>query len=240
MTQIISGTSAIKNNVLSFAIKSKSKLKSNNSKSGESQEVYPFKNINDINNVSSYLKTKNIRDYTIFIVGINTGLRCGDLLSLSWEKVLNNISGNINDSVTIFEEKTNKKRNIEFNDLVLTLLTDYYLHEYYRLGTAPTGYLFKSKRANSEGINCVGVDHVRKMLKEAALACDITFNVGTHSMRKTWGYHFFQTLTQNGNVDAIYMLQEFFNHSSVKVTKAYIGLQKEIERSMYQKIQLGN
>ncbi|WP_214873267.1 tyrosine-type recombinase/integrase, partial [Exiguobacterium sp. s140] len=65
-----------------------------------------------------------------------------------------------------------------------------------------------------------------RIMKEAGEALGME-NVGTHSLRKSFGYHFYQK-----NKD-IAMLQDIFNHSSERVTKIYIGIaQDEIDRAM--------
>jgi len=76
------------------------------------REVEPFKNIKDIEKIKQYLKGKdNKRDYTIFVVGINVGLRAGDLLSLKWHDVLK--GDRIKPSIHVVEEKTGKGKEIE-------------------------------------------------------------------------------------------------------------------------------
>ena len=64
------------------------------------QEAEPIKNTRDINKIKQYLYGKeNKRDYCIFVVGINVGLRAGDLLSLKINDVTDGIS--VFDTVTI-------------------------------------------------------------------------------------------------------------------------------------------
>ena len=72
-------------------------------------EVEPIRNIKDINKIKQYLLgKKNKRDYCIFVVGINIGLRAGDLLSLKVRDVTDGVT--IFDEVTIREQKTDKKK----------------------------------------------------------------------------------------------------------------------------------
>lgn len=75
----------------------------------KAQEVEPIKNLKDIQKVKQYLAGKdNKRDYMLFVVGINVGLRAGDLLQLRVNDILSN--GKIVDSVKLKEEKTDKYR----------------------------------------------------------------------------------------------------------------------------------
>jgi integrase len=52
-------------------------------------------------------------------------------------------------------------------------------------------------------------------------------DIGTHTMRKTFGYHYYKA-----TID-IAMLQDIFNHSAPSITKRYIGItQDEIDKSL--------
>jgi integrase len=51
--------------------------------------------------------------------------------------------------------------------------------------------------------------------------------IGTHTLRKTFGYHFYQQTKD------VAMLQEIFNHSSPAITLKYIGVnQDSMDRAM--------
>jgi integrase len=51
--------------------------------------VEPIKDIEKIEEIKDVLLEKSYRNYMIFLVGINTGLRIGDLLKLKVEDVRN-------------------------------------------------------------------------------------------------------------------------------------------------------
>ncbi len=65
--------------------------------------VEPIRDRNQLSNMKNYLKGRNLRDWLLFILGINSGLRISDLLSLQvedvkecnriklWEKKLENL-----------------------------------------------------------------------------------------------------------------------------------------------------
>lgn len=61
-------------------------LKSNNIPKAEAVE--PIKNKKDVKKLVEFLHITNIRNYAIVVLGINTLLRAGDLLSLTWKDVL--------------------------------------------------------------------------------------------------------------------------------------------------------
>ena len=58
------------------------------------------------------------------------------------------------------------------------------------------------------------------ILKIAAEECGLE-SVGTHTMRKTFGYHFYNKYKD------IVMLMELFNHASPAITKKYIGIKQD-------------
>lgn len=77
-------------------------------------------------------------------------------------------------------------------------------------------YLFPS--------NCGGhisADTFRKVLKKAAKKCGVPGNMGTHTLRKTFGWFHFMK-----NHD-LALLQHIFGHGSEEITTRYIGLISE-------------
>ncbi|MCG4734451.1 hypothetical protein L0M92_12650, partial [Casaltella massiliensis] len=62
--------------------------------------VEPIKNIEDINKIKKYLKSKNLRNYLIFVMGINTGIKTCQILNLKIEDILD-YNNNIRDSISI-------------------------------------------------------------------------------------------------------------------------------------------
>ena len=50
----------------------------------------------------------------------------------------------------------------------------------------------------------------------------ISYNVGTHTLRKTFGYHHYRKFKD------VAILQKIFNHSSPEVTLRYIGINQDI------------
>lgn len=47
-------------------------------------------------------------------------------------------------------------------------------------------------------------------------------SIGTHTLRKTFGYHFYQKYKD------LALLQELFNHSAPSVTLRYIGINQDM------------
>lgn len=173
------------------------------------------------------LADKKYKYYALFTLGINTGLRISDLLSLKWEDILNS-RGKITDRIILFEKKTRKRAEIPLNKTVQGALSLYWKH------TVSQTYVFA---AENDKVNNkekpVSRQYVYKILREYIVdRAGFTEAVGTHTMRKTFGYQAY--------VDGwdIYRIQECLNHSSPSITRRYIDLSQEDKDSVYLKIDL--
>ena len=189
------------------------------------KEVDPIKNTRDINKIKQYLYGKeNKRDYCIFVVGINVGLRAGDLLSL---KIKDVTDGNtIFDIVTIKEQKTGKTRNFALNkyakeaiQISINSLADYDFDD----------YLFKSRKGGH-----LGVRPLHHIIKTLTKDLGIKGNFGTHTLRKTMAYHRYI------NKVPLETLQKLLNHSSSAITLRYIGITQKVIIDCYNAVNLWN
>lgn len=70
----------------------------------------------------------------------------------------------------------------------------------------------------------VQTDYYRQRLKEAVRDCEISYNVSTHSLRKTFAYWIYTTHPFDPN--CVYSLQKMFNHESIQQTLDYAGVTK--------------
>lgn len=50
--------------------------------------VEPIRDINTVMDIADYLKSKNERDYVMFMFGIYTGLRISDMLNFIWRVIV--------------------------------------------------------------------------------------------------------------------------------------------------------
>lgn len=149
------------------------------------------------------------RDVLIFLLGINTGLRVSDLVKLKVSDVRGKNSFFIN------EGKTEKKRKVNIDMLQNEI-------ERYTEGRQSNEYLFKSQKGDSH----ITTTQVYRVLDAVAdfLGRD---DIGTHTMRKTFGYHHYKRFKD------VAILQEIFNHAAPSITKRYIGIrQDEIDASL--------
>lgn len=186
--------------------------------------VEPIRDPKKINAVRNYLKGKDIRDYALFVVGINVALRISDLLSLKWEDVLDE-NGKFK-VLELTEGKTKKKRKIKLNKPskkalreLLKSLDSYSMDD----------YIFQSREGENKPITR---HQALNVLKSAAEAVGVQENVGTHTLRKTWGYHAWK----NGFNPALIM--ETLNHSNLSVTKRYLGIRQDEINNLYDSLNL--
>jgi len=169
--------------------------------------VQPIRDIRKVEAIKHYLKQKNGRDYVLFMVGINTGFRISDILTLT--------VGDVKSShIEIIEGKTKKRKRIKIRKSLRRALDDFVK------GKQEYEYLFTGRsRKHISGMKGEPIDSstAYKFLSEAAHVHGVQ-DIGTHSMRKTFGYHFYLKTKD------IALLMELFNHSEESITLRYIGI----------------
>lgn len=172
--------------------------------------VHPIRDHDQINEMKKYLRSQSERNYMLFVTGLNSGLRISDLLPLRVRDARKSY-------FDIRELKTRKQKRIEMTPGLKRELKRYIE------GMEDDQYLFKSR----EGLNKpIGRSQAYKILRGAADYVGLT-GVGTHTLRKTFGYHFYMKYKD------VALLQEIFNHSEEKITMRYIGInQYSMDRAM--------
>lgn len=146
----------------------------------------------------------------LFIIGIKTGLRISDILKLK----VSDVKGT---HISIREKKTGKQQLIRITPSLKRELNRYIE------GKSDDEYLFKSRKGRNKPI---GRSMAYKILRKTAEHFHLD-EIGTHTLRKTFGYHFYQQTRD------VAMLQEIFNHSSPAITLKYIGVnQDSMDRAM--------
>lgn len=171
--------------------------------------VEPIRNKNDIKNVEHILEQQSLRNLLIFAVGTNCGLRISDILGLNVDDVRGK------SYIELTEKKTGKYKrfpiNAKLKPLFEALAKD-------REGKDPFFETMFQNRMNRYT--------AYKIIKTACIEAGVQERVGTHTLRKTFGYHHYQMFKD------VAMLQKIFNHSSPQITLRYIGIeQKQIYES---------
>lgn len=166
--------------------------------------VQPIRDLEKVEKMKSYLRQKNERDYFLFILGIGTGLRISDLLPLVKEDLLAS-------HIDIRETKTVKRKRVKLPGYIKKEILPYIK------GLNDSSYVFKSRQGDNRPIDR---STAYRILRDAADHVNIS-EVGTHTLRKTFGYHFYQQTKD------VAILQELFNHSSPSITLKYIGIHQD-------------
>lgn len=167
--------------------------------------VEPIRDREKVQDIADYLKSKNERDYVLWMFGIYTALRVSDILKMRVRDVKNK------DYIIMREQKTNNERKFVINKKLRKAI-DHYIKD-------KPGYelLFKSRQGQEKAISR---QQAYNIIKEAAAHFGI-YNVGTHTMRKTFGYHMYMK-TKDGM-----LLMKIFGHSDVHITLRYIGVEQD-------------
>lgn len=189
--------------------------------------VDPIRDKNEIALIAKrFLKKGQMRNATLFLIGCSVGLRASDLTKLQL-KDFDSADGRIR----LKEQKTAKYRNIYFNDLASACF-DKLVGSF----NNPTGdtYLFQSCHGSNKPLE---VRSVAKILRKVQNDLNLATRLGTHSMRKTFGYHLFMDNQKSPEILAY--LQDLFNHSSSTQTLRYIGLIEDRRRSLYTELDFG-
>ena len=174
-------------------------------------KVGPFKSLDDIKKIKRHLKD-NPRNLALFVIGINTNLRASDLIRITVGEVKNLKPM---DEYIIREQKTGKVRVINMNESCIKVIQDYL--DAYELEDDDTLFLLT-------------VPSVHRLVKTWAKECGIEGHYGSHSLRKTFGFH--KRVTFGFDIPT---LMTVFNHSNQKQTLDYLCIQAEEVREIYAK-----
>ena len=172
--------------------------------------VEPIRNLEHLQKLEEYLAKKSKRDLLLFTIGTNCGLRISDIVALNVGDVRNK------SHIRIVEKKTGKYKSFPINSKLKPMF------EEYTKGKRSDEALFKTRFQNRMD-RFTAYRIIRKSCKLAGLP----EKVGTHTMRKTFGYHHYQKFKD------VAILQKIFNHSSPQVTLRYIGIEQDLIDESY-------
>ena len=168
--------------------------------------VEPIRDKEKIEKVKRILKTNGSRDFLLFLLGINSGLRISDILKLKVRDVCNK------DYIEITEQKTRKYKKFPITNSFKSYLNEYIMNK------SAEEWLFPSQR----GKKSITRVQAYRIITDACIKAGIRTRIGTHTLRKTFGYHFYQAYKD------IALLQCIFNHSAPSVTLRYIGIDQDM------------
>ena len=166
-----------------------------------------------MNLVRKLARDSNYKMSLLIALGCFTGLRISDILALRWNQILDA------EEFTIIEIKTGKQRTIRINMQLQQHIRDCYEH------INPVG--INAPVLISQKGTVYTVQRINVMLKEIKKKYRLQIgNFRCHSLRKTFGRQVYNMNNDNSEL-ALVKLMELFNHSSVSITKRYLGLRQE-------------
>lgn len=187
----------------------------------------PIRDLDDLEKLKNYYLTEhpNMRNYALINTGVNTALRISDVLALRWKDVYNFEAERLQKYIMITEKKTGKKACIAINrNLQQTLL----LYKEALQSPQPMDYLFEGRVPGKPLCR----SQAFRIIKNACADLSISCQISCHSLRKTFGYHAY-----NSGVNPT-MLMLIFNHSSFDITKRYLGIEQDDKDQVFLKLNL--
>lgn len=167
-----------------------------------------------LNKGMKILKTeKKYKIGFLIVLGINVGLRISDLLKLKFDDIERG-------TLYLIEKKTKKRRTIQLNENVIRAFEQFKLRSKFK-----EGYLFLSNQKTKP----ISVQYANRMLKIVFNKSNL--NISTHTLRKTFGRRVW--VNNNESDKALIYLSEIFEHSSISITRRYLGIRQEQLNEIY-------
>lgn len=167
--------------------------------------VEPIRDIDIVNDIMDYLKADNERDYVLFSFGIYSGLRISDILKLRVRDIRNK------KHIYMREKKTGKERRFIISKELKNIFDSYIKDK------KDYEYLFVSRKGLNKPITR---QRAYMILKDVGKRFGIE-SIGTHSLRKTFGYFLYKQTKD------ILVVKEVLGHTDVSITRRYIGLTQD-------------
>ena len=183
----------------------------NHPRKGSTIKVEPIRHLKDIKSIKRLLQDSP-RDFCLFTLGINTNLRASDLLAITAGMVRNE------EELVLKERKTGKERRITLNPITQKAIRRLLDSREYD----DDDRLFQGQRGP------LTVPTVNRLVKGWCKAINLRGNYGSHTLRKTFGYH--QRVTFGRGLPE---LMTVFNHSTQRQTLDYLCVQPEEIKDIY-------
>jgi len=154
--------------------------------------------------------------YIIF--SINTGLRISDVLNIKHKDL-------VDERIIIIEKKTKKQRVITLNDVVKKS----YKKLVSMLEEANEKYDFEEFVFVSQKKSVYKTQSINDALK--TIFNSKTLQISSHSLRKSFARRVYQN--QNESENSLVLLSDIFSHSSIAITRRYLGIRQETISNVY-------
>ena len=192
--------------------------------------VEPIRDRKKIAQIKNLLRGEHrYRDLVLFVVGINTALRISDLLQLRAHHFLDD-QKRVKRRFWIKEQKRGKRHEVVVNDSIRETLEEY-LTAYPDNASDPEHFIFFNTKVNNY-TEPIKRGQAWKLITSICHDLGLHGNYGTHSLRKTWGYH-----ARMQGVDLALIMHKF-NHTSIAYTKRYLGITDDELQAVIQRLNL--
>ena len=162
-----------------------------------------------------------VRDYAVYALMYQLGLRVGEVHALDLESL--DIKGG---KIQVMG-KGRKERSLHMNDELVNILCDYLAVREHFLNSRKTPALFVSKKGNRLAIRTME-DNLKKVLQRADLKAP--FNVTCHSLRHSMASHL------NDKGTDILVIQSILGHATTRSTEPYIHPSADRVRKALEKL----
>jgi integrase len=192
--------------------------------------VEPIRDRKKIAQIKNQLRGQHrYRDLLLLVVGINTALRISDLLQLHIGHFIDDHK-RIRHRFWIKEQKRNKRHEVFINQSIRQAFSEY-LEAYHGITEESDNFVFFNSKTigYSEPIKR---GQAWKFIVSICNDVGLRGNYGTHSLRKTWGYH-----ARMQGVDLALIMHKL-NHESIAYTKRYLGITDDELEAVAQRLNL--
>ncbi|WP_195820653.1 tyrosine-type recombinase/integrase [Roseobacter sp. MH60115] len=200
----------------------------NHPKAGSTTKVEPLRDVADIRAIKALLAHRP-RDLCLFTLGINTAYRANELLSISVGQVAHLSAG---DALALKQSKNGRYRMTTLNHTAVQSVQGW-LAEHPKAGD-PDAPLFLSQRTR----RALTVSPFINMVKGWCREVGLQGNYGSHTLRKTWGFHQLRGNTQTPPHLVLPLLMEAYGHSRQQQTLEYLCIQSDEVASLFMQVEL--
>lgn len=196
----------------------------NHPKKGSSCKVQPIRSLEAIAKIKEQLQHQP-RNLCLFVLGINTAYRASELLSLRIQDVAHIQVGDV---LSIKQTKNQAYRVTMINRPAFAAIQNW-LRQHPKLENRKAPF-FISNHYMHRALTVSAMNHlIKRWCKDAGLF----ENYGSHSLRKTWGYH-----QRVANGASVALLVRAFGHASEAQTLDYLGILADEIKALYLELEL--
>jgi len=178
----------------------------------------PIRDKRQVNQLLMYYYNKGqMRNYLLIALCIHTALRISDILRISTSDVYDFKNHRIRRTITIIEKKTKKSKTIALNKNIINALSACFP------SAKPNTPLICNRQTNK----ALSRVQAYRIIRTAAEELGFPQPVSCHSLRKTFGYH-----SWKGGVSPA-VIMDIYNHSSLFITRKYLGVSQDDKNSVY-------